>query len=121
MYKVDKTRKHYNSQMYMRGFSRAENTNQVYVFDKLQTAKGIQVRSIRDVEVSKDAYSVVSDNILTERETVWSEILRTLKRCQVGELNDYISDRVGSARLRQWLARFLAACPRNTGGRLLQV
>ena len=91
----------------MRGFDRAEKSNQVYVFDKLQTAKGIQLRSITDVEVSRDAYSVENDKILTERETVWSGILRNMKQCLVSELNAYIDDRVASARLRQWLARFV--------------
>lgn len=107
MYQVDKTRKHYNSQMYMKGFARPDHSDQVYVFDKRQADKGILFRSVGNVEVSRDAYSVKHDQILTERETVWSEILRTLEHSQVSELNDYISDRVGSTRLRQWLARFV--------------
>ncbi len=107
MYELDKTRKHFVPQMYLRGFSHANNADQIYMFDKHRPMKGIEIRSIHDVEVSRDAYSAGNDKILTERETVWSEMLSNLRQCYVGELNVYIDDRIGSARLRQWLARLI--------------
>ena len=107
MYEIDKTRKHFIPQMYLRGFSRASNADQIYTFDKHSPMKGVEIRSIRNVEVSRDAYSVENDKILTERETVWSEMLSNLKQYHVDELNAYINDRKRSARLRQWLARFV--------------
>ena len=107
MYEIDKTRKHFVPQMYLRGFSQANDVDQIYTFDKRCPMKGIKIRSIRDVEVSRDAYSVENDKILTERENVWSEMLSNLKQCHAGELNAYIDDRIVSARLRQWLARFV--------------
>ena len=107
MYGIDKTRKHLVPQMYLRGFSRTNNADQIYTFDKHRPMKGIEIRSIHNVEVSKDAYSVENDKILTERETVWAEMLGNLKQYHVGELNAYIDDRIGSARLRQWLAGFI--------------
>lgn len=107
MYEIDKTRKHFVPQMYLRGFSRANSADQIYTFDKHYPMEGIEIRSIRNVEVSKDAYSVENDKILTERETVWAEMLRNLKQYHAGELNAYIDDQMGSARLRQSLARFV--------------
>ncbi len=107
MYDIDKTRKHLVFQRYLRGFSQADNADQIYTFDKHCPMQGIEIRSIRNVEVSRDAYSVENDKILMERENVWARILDTLKASNVDELNAYIDDRMGSARLRQWLARFV--------------
>ena len=68
---------------------------------------GIEVRSIHDVEVARNAYSVENDKILTKREGVWSQILNILKESDVAELNTYLADREGSSKLRAWLARFV--------------
>ena len=68
---------------------------------------GIEVRSIHDVEVSRHAYSVEKDKVLTEREGAWSQILDTLKKSDVSELNARLVDREGSSELRAWLARFV--------------
>ena len=50
------------------------------------------MRSIENVEVSRDAYSVANDAILQQREGKWAEILNTLKGQSVSELNELISD-----------------------------
>ena len=107
MYEIDKTRKHYVPQMYLRGFSVPDNPKQIYVFDKQRPEASIEVRSIHDVEVSRNAYSVTNDKLLSERESVWSGILDTVKRSEVTELNLYLADRERSSKLRAWLARFV--------------
>ena len=107
MYEIDKTRKHYVPQMYLRGFSVPDNPTQIYVFDKQRPEMGIEVRSIHDVEVARNAYSAENDKILTKREGVWSQILNTIKKSEVAELNTFLADREGSSNLRAWLARFV--------------
>ena len=93
--------------MYLRGFSVPGNPKQIYVFDKQRPEMGIEVRSIHDVEVARNAYSVENDKILTKREGVWSQILNTIRKSDVAELNSYLADREGSSKLRAWLARFV--------------
>lgn len=107
MYEINKTRDHFVPQFYLRGFSIIDHPTQIYVFDKHKPEAGVEVRSIHDIEVSRDAYSAANDEILTEREKHWSQILNILKRYSVAELNEHISDRESSARLRAWLARFV--------------
>ena len=107
MFEVDKQRDHFVPQMYLRGFGLVDRPTQIYIFDKQKPEVGIEVRSIHDVEVSRDAYSVENDRILTEREAWWSQTLDELKKCSVAELNEMISDRDASAALRAWLARFV--------------
>jgi len=107
MFEIDKTRKHYIPRLYLRGFCLDDHPEQTYVFDKDNPQAGVQLRSIENVEVSRDAYSVANDQILQQRENQWAEILRELKRQSVPELNGLISDREKSANLRAWLARFV--------------
>lgn len=107
MFEIDRTRKHFVPKLYLRGFGLSGRPEQIYVFDKENPHQGVRVRSLNNVEVSKDAYSVAHDAILTERERQWSTILRSLKERRVDELNDFISDRKRSASLRAWLARFV--------------
>ncbi len=104
---IDNTRKHFIPQMYLRGFSCEGNPNQIYVFDKHRPDQGVQVRSIRDVEVARHAYSVENDKILTEFEDQFSGILHWTRSNNASDLNEYISDRERSSSLRAWLARFV--------------
>ena len=104
---IDNTRKHFIPQMYLRGFSCEGNPNQIYVFDKHRPDQGVQVRSIRDVEVARHAYSVENDKILTEFEDQFSGILHWIRSNNASDLNEYISDRERSSSLRAWLARFV--------------
>ena len=104
---IDNTRKHFIPQMYLRGFSCEGNPNQIYVFDKHRPGQGVQVRSIRDVEVARHAYSVENDKILTEFEDQFSGILHCIRSNNASDLNEYISDRERSSGLRAWLARFV--------------
>ena len=104
---IDNTRKHFIPQMYLRGFSREGNPNQIYVFDKHSPDLGVQIRSIRDVEVARHAYSVENDKILTDFEDRFSPILHWIRGNNASDLNEYISDRERSSSLRAWLARFV--------------
>ncbi len=107
MFEIDKTRKHYIPKLYLRGFCLDDRPEQTYVFDKDNPQAGVQLRSIENVEVSRDAYSVANDQILEQRENQWAKILRKLKGQSVSELNGLIADREKSAKLRAWLARFV--------------
>ena len=107
VFEIGKTRKHFVPRLYLRGFCPDNRPGQICVFDKEIPQAGIQVRSIEKVEVSKDAYSVANDSILQQRESRWSEILKTLGGQSVDELNDFIANREKSATLRAWLARLV--------------
>ena len=107
MFEIDKTRKHFVPRLYLRGFCLDNRPKQIYVFDKDDPQAGVAVRSIENVEVSRDAYSVANDAILGQRENTWAQILKALKGQRVSELNELISDREKSAALRAWLARFV--------------
>ena len=107
MFEIDKTRKHFVPKLYLRGFCPDNRPEQIYVFDKDNPQAEVAVRSIENVEVSRDAYSVANDGVLQEREDQWAEILRTLKGQRASELNELIADREKSATLRAWLARFV--------------
>ena len=104
---IDNTRKHFIPQMYLRGFSREGNPNQIYVFDKHRPDQGVQIRSIRDVEVARHAYSVENDKILTDFEDRFSPILHLIRSSDASDLNEFTSDRESSSNLRAWLARFV--------------
>ena len=107
MFEIDKTRKHFVPKFYLRGFCLDNRPEQIYAFDKHNPHAGATIRSIENVEVSRDAYSVANDVILRQREDRWSRILQTLKGKKASELNELISDRETSATLRAWLARFV--------------
>ena len=107
MFEVDKTRKHFVPRLYLRGFCMDNRPERTYVFDKDKPQDGIAVRSINNVEVSRDAYSVANDAILKQRENAWSKVLRILEERDVSELNELVSDRRKSAKLRYWLARLV--------------
>ena len=107
MFDIDKTRKHFVPRLYLRGFCLDSRPEQIYAFDKHNPQAGVAVRSIENVEVSRDAYSVANDAILQQREDQWAEILQTLNGQSASELNELISDREESATLRAWLARFV--------------
>ena len=107
MFEIDKTRKHIVPKLYLRGFCLDDRPRQIYVFDKDSPQAGVIVRSIENVEVSRDAYSAANNAILQERENQWARILKALKGQSASELNELISDREKSAALRAWLARFV--------------
>ena len=107
MFELDNSRKHFVPRFYLRGFGLGNRDDQIYVFDKENPTAGVAVRSIDNVEVSKDAYSVANDAIVTEREGLWSQVLNLTKELSVSDLNELISDRGKSATVRAWLARFV--------------
>ncbi|MDE2769099.1 MAG: DUF4238 domain-containing protein [Chloroflexota bacterium] len=107
MFEVDKTRKHFVPKLYLRGFCLDNPPKRIYVLDKGKPQDEVAVRSINNVEVSRDAYSVANDAILQEREDAWSETLKILKGRDASELNELVSDRDKSAELRYWLARLV--------------
>ena len=69
MMDIDNKRKHFIPRKYLRGFCREERPNQICVFDKQRPELGVRVISINDVEVSRDAYSVANDEVLTDFES----------------------------------------------------
>ena len=107
MFEVDSTRKHFVPRLYLRGFCLDNRRQKIRVFDKNNPQAALTLRSLNNVEVSQDAYSVANDAILQQREAQWSEVLNTLKKQGVSELNELISDRDKSAELTYWLARFV--------------
>ncbi len=107
MFEIDRTRKHFVPKLYLRGFCLDNHPEQIYVFDKDNPQAGVVVRSIGNVEVSRDAYSVANDAVLQERENQWAGILKAVKALSVFELNEFIADRAKSAALRASLARFV--------------
>ena len=107
MFEIDNRRKHFVPKLYLRGFGVSDRAEQIYVFDKENPSAEVAIRSIDNVEVSKDAYSVANDAIVTELETLWSQVLNIIKELSVSELNELISDRGKSAAVRAVLARFV--------------
>ena len=120
MFDIDSTRKHYLPQFYLRGFKIPGDRDQIYVYDKQRPERGIRITSIANVEVSKDAYSVNNDRILTEQESMWARILYTLDSGDVDSLNAFLADRERSDSLRQWLSHFVVVSAlRSHGYRML--
>ena len=118
MFDIDNTRKHFLPQSYQRGFSPDEHPNQVYVFDKQIPENGVQLQGIKNTAVSKDAYSIESDAILTDFESRFSQTFDLVRGSDVADLNEFISDRERSATLRVWLSRFVVdLCLRSSGFR----
>ena len=118
MFDIDNTRKHFIPQSYQRGFSPDEHPNQVYVFDKQIPENGVQLQGIKNTAVSKDAYSIESDAILTDFESKFSQTFDLVRGSDVADLNEFISDRERSATLRAWLSRFVVdLCLRSNGFR----
>ena len=116
MFEIDKTRKHFVPRLYLRSFCLDNRPEQIYAFDKDNPQAGAVVRSIENVEVSRDAYSVANDAILQQREDKWAAILNTLKGQSVSELNGLISDLESSATLRAWLAHFVVDSKQRSRG-----
>ena len=104
---IDSTRKHYLPQFYLRGFSLRDRPNQIYVLDKKHPEQGVRATSINNIAVSKDAYSVVNDDILKRHENHWAETLNFLKSQSIADLNELIANRKASYEMRFWLARFM--------------
>jgi len=121
MFEIDKTRKHFIPRFYLRGFCLDKRPERIYVLDKDNPQEGIAVRSINNVEVSRDAYSSENDAILQQREAQWAKILKTLKELEVHELNELISDRDKSADLRHWIARLVVDSKLRSRGFRMQM
>ena len=118
MFDLDKTRKHFLPQSYQRGFSPDEHPNQIYVFDKQIPENGVRLQGIKNTAVSKDAYSIESDAILTDFESEFSQIFDLVRGSDVADLNEFISDRERSTTLRSWFSRFVVnLCLRSSGFR----
>ncbi len=116
MFEIDNTRKHYIPRFYLRGFSRKDKRGQIYLFDKKAPDKGIQSRSIENVEVSRGAYSVDIDDFEKKRESRWAPLLTHLSTDGATELNKLVSDREESATLRAELADFVTSMSLRSRG-----
>ena len=107
MFEIDNSRKHYNPFFYLQGFSREDKPSQIYLFDKKAPEKGVLSRSIKRVEVSRDAYSIRFDQHLKEKESIWGSIFSRLRHSETTDLNRLIANRSDSAPLRMWIAHFV--------------
>lgn len=116
LFEIDNTRKHYIPRFYLRGFSRKDKRGQIYLFDKKAPDKGIQSRSIENVEVSKAAYSVHIDDFNRQMESRWAPLLTHLNTDGATELNKLVADRERSATLRAELADFTTSMSLRSRG-----
>ena len=116
MFEIDNKQDHFVPKMYLKRFSLPDEPNKVYVFDKQNPEAGVVKRSIRKVERSRDAYTIESDQILTDLERTWNNILNFLKGKDVARLNETLIDRQASALLRSWLARFIVISAMRSRG-----
>ena len=114
---IDNTRKHYEPQLYLQGFTIPE-TSQVYVFDKQYPERDVYVTSIGNVSDSRRAYTVENDKHLTERESVYAEMLKTLLTHMetVGDCS--AEDIKGWGHALPWFADFVLTSSLRSSGRL---
>ena len=115
-FEIDTTNKHFVPRFYLRGFGLNDSPKQIYVFDKENSHVGVQIRSIEKVEVSKDAYSITNDSLVSQREHDWSSLLSYIRQCDTDHLNASIVDREGSAEFRRQLASFVVDSRRRSRG-----
>ena len=119
MFEIDNRGKHFLPKLYLRGFCRQDKKGKIphiYVFDKKAPDKGTESRSIEEVEVSKDAYSIDIDKFNEQRESVWGPLLTNLNTDGANELNELVADRAHSATLRAWLADFATSISLRSRG-----
>ena len=104
---VDRTKKHYLPQFYLKGFS--FDGRRLHVFDKEAPLKNaFRTTSIDKVEKSGHAYSNRYDYIITEQiEPGILSALRIIRENPISEVNDHLSNSDGNDPFRQWLARFI--------------
>ena len=115
-FEIDATNKHFVPKFYLRGFCLHNSPKQIYVLDKQNPDAGVQIRSIDKVEVSKDAYSVTNDALISEREQEWSSLLAFISQRNADDLNRLIVDRDDSAEFRRGLASFVVDMRRRSRG-----
>ena len=115
-FEIDTTRKHFVPRFYLRGFSSNNSSEQIHVFDKQNPTAGVKIRSIEKVEVSKDAYSIANDSLISQREQEWSSLLVFIRQRNADELNRFIVDREDSAEFRRGLASFVVDTRRRSRG-----
>ena len=115
-FEIDTTSKHFVPRFYLRGFSSNNSSKQIYVFDKRNPNAGVQIRSIQKVEVSKDAYSIANDSLLSQREHEWSSLLSFIRQRNADDLNRLIMNREDSAEFRRGLASFVVDSRRRSRG-----
>ena len=115
-FEIDSTRKHFVPKFYLRGFGLNDSPEQIYVFDKQNPTAGVRVRSIEKVEVSKDAYSIANDSLISQREQEWSSLLLYIRQRNANDLNRLILDREDSAEFRRGLASFVVDTRRRSRG-----
>ena len=116
MFEIDNTQDHFVPKMYLKRFGLPDEPKKVYVFDKQNPEAGVVKRSIRKVERSRDAYTIETDQFLTQLERTWSNIIDFLERKDVAQLNGVLVDRQSSALLRSWLARFIVISAMRSRG-----
>ena len=115
--KIDNTRKHYEPQLYLQGFT-IPDTSRVYVFDRQQPQRDIYGTSISNVSVSRRAYTVENDNYLKEREAVYGKMLKTLL-AHVGTVRDCKAEDInGWEHALPWFADFVLTSSLRSSGRL---
>ena len=119
-FEIDKTRKHYEPRFYLRGFSpdRHGFRDKVYVFDKHCPDSDVQLRSVANVSVSRDAYTTADDAHLTALESGFKICLDFIVR-RVEKDGDFpIGTQNGSGDLLEWMANFLLiSLLRSSGNR----
>ncbi|MDE0492518.1 MAG: DUF4238 domain-containing protein [Acidimicrobiaceae bacterium] len=115
-FEIDATNKHFVPKFYLRGFCLGHSPKQIYVFDRQNPDADVQIRSIDKIEVSKDAYSVTIDALISQREREWSSSLAFICQRNADDLNRLIVDREDSAEFRRGLASFVVDMRRRSRG-----
>lgn len=115
-FEIDTTRKHFVPRFYLRGFSSNNSSKQIHVFDKQNPTAGVKIRSIEKIEVSKDAYSIANDSLISQREQEWASLLSFIRQRNAEDLNKLIVDREVSAEFRRGLASFVVDSRRRSRG-----
>ena len=117
-FEIDKTRKHYEPRFYLRGFSPDGHgfRDKVYVFDKHHPEPGVQLGSVVNVSVSRDAYTMADDAHLTALESGFNTCLGFIIRRVEKDGNFPIRTQNGAGHLLEWMANFLLISSLRSSG-----
>ena len=117
---IDTTRKHYEPQLYLRGFTipAKSRQEQIYAFEKQQPDRGIWSTSIKNVSVSTDAYTVENDDHFKQRECVYARLLETIIRHVKTHGDCRLEDVNGWEYALKWFSDFLLTSLLRSSGRL---
>ena len=115
---IDNTRKHYEPRLYLQGFTIPDRSTHIYVFDKQQPGRGIWNASTKDVSVSNRAYTVENEKHLTEREKVYSKMLKILLPHVEANGDCKAEDIDGWEHALPWFADFVLTSLLRSSGRL---